>query len=159
VFETADGTTPAGVTTQQGMADSTSKDGSFTTETPDAIRVLVTEWNDLAREFRYRGVDEGLARSYELCAQQLRAALAAQDSRLLSVSEAAALTGRHRDTISKALGSGRLTNYGAKYRPRVRYADVLAQFPPQSVARPAGVSYDVAVDARAFLGTRRGERV
>ena len=132
-------------------------DRSSVVQTADPIRGLVAQWNGLASELRYRGADGGLARAYELCAEELRAALAYRDGRLLSVSEAAALTGRHRDTISKALGDGRLTNYGGKYRPRVQYADVIAQFPPQSVVRSANTSYDGSVDARAFLGARRGE--
>jgi hypothetical protein len=75
----------------------------FSTDSSDAIRTLVAQWNNVATELRHRGADSGLARAYELCAQELETALADQDSRLLSVKEAAALTGRNRDTIHKAI--------------------------------------------------------
>src|SRR4051812_21493489 len=44
----------------------------------DAIRTLVPHWNNVAKELRYRGAESGLARAYELCAQELEAALADQ---------------------------------------------------------------------------------
>src|SRR5690348_14137830 len=121
----------------------------------DPIRALVTHWNSVATQLRYRGAADGVARAYELCAQELEALLGQRDSRLLSISEAAALTGRHRDTIGKAVASGSLTNYGAKHRPRVRYSEVIALFPERSVDPTSNRSYDGSVDARVFLGTRR----
>ena len=123
----------------------------------DPIRALVTLWNSLATQLRYRGAAEGIARAYELCAQELEATLGQRDSRLLSISEAAALTGRHRDTIGKAVANGSLTNYGAKHRPRVRYSEAIALFPQRSVDPASNTAYDGSVDARAFLGARRGE--
>ena len=140
-----------------GNGNSASRYRSSVLEAADPLRALVAQWNTVAKQLRYRGAEEGLARAYEVCAQELEVALASRDSRLVSISEAAALTGRHRDTIGKAVAKGSLTNYGGKNRPRLLYADVIALFPQQSVARADSISYDEAVDARAFLGARRGE--
>ena len=137
--------------------ESTSRDNSFLAGASDAIRSLVAEWKAAGKDLRHWGAEEGLARAYERCAQQLESALAIVDNGLLSVREAVALTGRHRDTIGKAIANGALTNYGTKYRPRLRYADLVAHFPQQRVAGKANGSYDGCVDARAFLGTRRGD--
>lgn len=137
--------------------DAASYSRSSAVDAADTIRPLVAQWSAVAKQLRYRGAEEGLARAYEVCAHELELALARRDSRLLSISEAAALTGRHRDTIGKAVAKGSLTNYGGKNRPRLLYAEVLALFPEQGVARADGISYDGSVDARAFLGARRGE--
>ena len=142
---------------ETGNGNSGSWDRSPAFEAADPIRALVPQWSAVAKQLRYRGAEEGLARAYEVCAHELELALASRDNRLLSISEAAALTGRHRDTIGKAVAKGSLTNHGGGNRPRLLYAEVVALFPQQSVARADGISYDGSVDARAFLGARRGE--
>ena len=114
-------------------------------------------WRARADDLRRYAAAEEAAQAYEVCAQELTASLSEQFSRLLSVKEAALLTGRHRDTIGNAIATGALTNHGVKHRPRVRYADAVSLFPPREIARAAGQAYDSIPDARAFLGSRRGD--
>lgn len=117
---------------------------------------LPSAWRTQASELRRVADAECAARAYEDAAAQLELATRLVDNVLLSVADAAARVGRHRDTIGKAIRDRRLTNHGAKHRPRVRLGELLAQFPSKPVAGLRDGPYDPEADARSLLGTRRG---
>jgi hypothetical protein len=117
---------------------------------------LPTEWRARAVELRRWAAAEGAASALECAANELEECLAQEADQLLNVAQAAAQTGRHRDTIGTAIRTGRLTNRGEKHRPLVRRAELVRAFPPSSVAGDAKPSYDPLADARSILGTRRG---
>lgn len=123
-----------------------------------SLAQLPLTWRERAAHVRRWTADEGAARAYELVAQELDEYLAEQADQLYTIAEAAALVGRHRDTIGKAVQDGRLTNHGVKHRPRVRHAELRAVFPRSPVAADARGPYDPVADARSILGIRRGER-
>lgn len=108
-----------------------------------------------AAELR-RFSSEQAASALEYAADLVEASLVEQSSRLLRISEAAQLVSRHRDTISNAVSDGRLTNYGTKHRPAVRFGELTQAFPPRDLAERRSVSYDDRADARSHLETRRG---
>src|SRR5690242_7978710 len=99
----------------QSTSDSPIPSADLTCELPE-------HWRARAKDLRHFGAAEGAARAYELAAQELAEWLSDRGDRLLSPTEAAVLVGRHRDTIGNAIRAGRLTNHGAKHRPRVRLA-------------------------------------
>jgi len=117
---------------------------------------LPVVWRAQASELRRVAAAECAARAYEDAAAQLERAARQADNTLLSVRDAAARVGRHRDTIGNAIRDGRLTNHGAKHRPRVRLGELLAVFPSKPVAGPREEPYDPEADARSLLETRRG---
>lgn len=120
-----------------------------------SLSELATQWRARAADLRRWAAAEGAACALELAAEQLEIALAQEADQLLSVAEACALVARHRDTIGKAIRTGRLTNRGEKHRPRVRRGEVVTVF-PRAIAREMKAAYDAAADARSILGTRRG---
>lgn len=73
----------------------------------------------------------------------------------LTIAGAALRTGRSRDTISRALADGRLTNCGRKGKPLVRTGELLAAFPPRAQNTQAASSYDVDADASRLMSLRR----
>src|SRR5687768_11770501 len=91
-------------------------------------------WRAQANELRRLAAAECAARAYEDAAAQLEEVNSQRDDELLSVRDAAALVGKHRDTIGNALRHGRLTNYGARHRPRVRTAELVILYAPVGVA-------------------------
>jgi hypothetical protein len=124
-----------------------------TTRTPDA---LPAEWRAVAQYLRVVGDAEGSARGLEFAAQMLECALAAQTDTFLTISEAAALVGRHPDTVGAAVRGSEIPNYGRRGAPRVRTGDVTRRFPPRRVAAVPRGTYDPGADARALLASRRG---
>jgi hypothetical protein len=109
-----------------------------------------------AADLRRWAAADGAACAWERAADELEKVLRAEDDQLLSVVQAAVMTGRHRDTIGAAIRGGRLTNYGEKHRPRVRQGDLMRVFSPSRVAGDEKPPYDPVADARSILGTRRG---
>jgi hypothetical protein len=123
---------------------------------PPLLHELPTSWRALAGDVRRWAAAEGAATAYERAADELESALHAEGDKLVTVAEAAALSGRHPDTIGGAIRDGRLTNHGVKHRPRVRRAELTRVFPPSAIAGDDRSSYDAVADARFLLGTRRG---
>jgi len=120
-------------------------------------RDLAITWRERAAELRRTAAAEAAARAYEVAADELTAMCTQQGDRLLSVAEAAALVGRHRDTVGNAIRNGRLQNYGGKFRPRVKFSDVVGAFPSRGIVQSAYEVYNRPADARASLEARRGE--
>jgi hypothetical protein len=112
-------------------------------------------WRARADDLRRYGA-EGPARTLETVAQELEDSLESQSERLLTVTEAATLAGRHRDTIGTAISDGRLANRGTKNRPLVRSGELIERFPRRAVVQQHNSTYDAGTDARALLSTRRG---
>jgi hypothetical protein len=125
-------------------------------EQAQSIDNLAAWWRVRAAELRRLAAAEGPATAYERAADELEAALLAEGDKLLTVSQAAALTGRHPDTVGSAIRDGRLTNHGVKHRPRVQRAELLHVFPVSRIAAADAAPYDPNADARTLLATRRG---
>ena len=115
-------------------------------------------WRARATELRRWAADNGAATAFELAADELEQASRVEADTLLTVAQAAALTGRHPDTVGSAVREGRLTNRGVKHRPRVQQAELLRVFPPARIAGDRRAAYDHNADARSLLETRRGGR-
>lgn len=89
-------------------------------------------WRKEADNARAWGAD-GTATAIERCAEELEAALAHGDDELLTLTQAAELTGYTADHLGRQIRAGKLTNRGRKNTPRVRRGDLT----PKPGALPA----------------------
>jgi hypothetical protein len=121
------------------------------------VHDLSIVWRVRAAELRRVAAAESAARAFEIAADELAAVLTTQSERLLGIAEAAALVGRHRDTIGNAVRDGRLANRGTKFRPRVKFSDLIGLFGAQTVVSQPERPYSRRADARTGLETRRGD--
>lgn len=127
------------------------------TECSGPFADLPAQWRTRAADLRRWAAAEGAASALERAAEELEMSLVEQSSRLLGVTDAANLVGRHRDTISNAIRDGRLPNHGTKYRPRVMAGDLAKVFSSRGVASSSASQYDELTDARSRSKARRGE--
>ena len=87
------------------------------------------------------------ARAFREAAGELELALRAQDQAILTVPEAARISGFAQRTLRERISSGALENLGQKGSPRVRRSDL-----PRKARSKATLSrYDPADDARTLL--------
>jgi hypothetical protein len=66
----------------------------------------------------------GAARAVERCIEELEATRQEDGNVLLTINEAARLSGYAPDSLSRMIRDGRLPNHGRKHAPRLRLADI-----------------------------------
>jgi hypothetical protein len=110
---------------------------------------LPSAWRVLAGLFRRYAHEESAAALLESCAGQLEAALRPTNDELLSLRDAAALSGYSVDHLGRLIREGRIPNCGRKGKPLVRSRDL----PRRIAAMDADgtQSYDAVADARSLL--------
>jgi hypothetical protein len=84
---------------------------------------LVENWRRraaLAREL----AAEGAARAFEVCAADLELGIAAGNDELLTLTEAAEVSGFSADHLGRLIRQGKIINFGRQNAPRVRSADL-----------------------------------
>ena len=125
------------------------------TARPTPVAELPSVWRDQASYLR-RMCADAQAVGLECAADTLEAPLAAEADRLLTATEAAAMTGRKPETIRKAMREGRLRDAGRKGAPRVLAGD-LALLLDRSTCTPprSRGKFDPCADAQALLEERR----
>lgn len=74
----------------------------------------------------------------------VQGAIQAEGDALLTVSEAAAVSGASVGSVRRALASGALVNFGGRYRPRVRRGDLLGWSPPRGRQGPQSDAADAS---------------
>jgi len=87
------------------------------------LEQLSATWCAEAALFRRRGAVD-LAVAMESCAEDLATALSDQARAIVSLAEAASVSGYSADHLGRLIRDGRLENVGPKRRPRVRLADL-----------------------------------
>lgn len=83
---------------------------------------LTTLWR--ARADELEPYAPTVAKAIRTCADELETASKADASELVSLAEAALLSGYDADSLGRMIRDGRLINYGKKARPRVRRSDL-----------------------------------
>lgn len=120
---------------------------------------LRDRWQRRLDEWRRLGVSvDGAKLAAEILADLDRLASDSADQ-LLSLSEAAALSGYHAESLARLIRQGKLTNHGTRRRPRLRCADlphkarsVLAKpARPSASSRLAGASAGAPRDASSIV--------
>lgn len=81
--------------------------------------------------------------------------LTREANELITLGEAAQVTGYSRDHLERLVRSGAIPNAGRPGAPRVRRID-LPRRPARSLATGIDVAYDPVADARALRGRRKG---
>jgi|GEM_PF-3017806 len=115
---------------------------------------LAVRWdNDASRLTRYGA--EASAITLRRCAVELGEAITREDDATVNLSTASAITAYSPDHLGKLVREGKLKNYGAKHRPRIRVADLPKK--PARVATGIPRTYDPSTDARNLRS--RGRRV
>jgi hypothetical protein len=84
---------------------------------------LVERWRREAKAFRHRGVND-FAAFLESCAEELEVALLGENDRVLSLSEAAHLSGYSADHLRRMLRAGALPNAGSGGQYGIRRRDL-----------------------------------
>lgn len=87
------------------------------------LESLPQTWRDRAEVARSLAA-EGAARALEFCASTLEEALKAQESELITLTEAAAISGFSADHLGRLVREGRIPNHGRPNAPRVRRAEL-----------------------------------
>ena len=109
---------------------------------------LPESWRTRASELRAFGA-EPQAVTLERAALELEQSLGEEAGGVLSLAEAAEVSGYAPRTLREMIANGRLENAGAKHRPRVRRGDL-----PKRAPRAAQTSYNPADDAARLLARR-----
>lgn len=118
-----------------------------------SLRELPALWRSKAEGLR--PFAEPVARAFEQAADDLQAVVDAEDAVLLTLEEAASLSGYSTDHLARQVRAGTIQNAGRKGAPRVRARDLPRK---AAVARRSPAPYDPAADARELLSARREDR-
>ena len=115
----------------------------------DSPEALVRAWRERAAKLReWAGSGgESAAHAYESAAQELEQALGRHADELLTLTEAAAISGYSANHLGRLVRSGALANYGRRNAPRVCRSDL-----PLKVDRPitGRGAYDPVADAKSI---------
>jgi len=96
---------------------------------------------------------EPVARAFDRAADDLERALHTEVDELLTLTDAAAMSGYSPDHLGRLIKQGVIPNAGRPHAPRIRRGDVPRR-PVRIAARREG-AYDVSADARALAVRRR----
>lgn len=124
---------------------------------PQTVNELPTYFRSLAAVSRLLAGAESAACAYEYAARCIERALVHKAEEVLTLAEAAALSGYSADHLARRIREGTLPNAGRPNAPRLRRADVPIKPTRRRVAAHRSLGYDVDADARS-LGCRRGGR-
>ncbi len=102
-----------------------------------AVPPLADRWRSEAERLRHFGADLQ-ARTLETCAAELEAETREEQLRLVTLREAAELSGYRYSTLEKGVRAGRLPNAGTKHSPRLRVADLPRKAGARLRAEPDG---------------------
>lgn len=103
---------------------------------------LAAQWRADAATLRRRGAP-ALAEALESCADDLDRVVAHQGSELLTIPEAALVSGYSTDHLGRLLREGKITNHGRPHAPRIRRAEL----PTKPSALRSGRSGPILVGA------------
>lgn len=110
---------------------------------------LPTHWREVAETVARYGAD-AVAATLRRCADELETALRSAAEPLLTLQQAAAVSGYSIDHLGRLVREGVVPNHGRKGSPRVRASEL----PRRPIASRAQDTYDANADARALRSRR-----
>ena len=119
------------------------------------LEQLAARWVDEAQTARTRYGDDRVAGVIEMLASELRQALDSERESLLTLREAAAVSGYSADHLGRMVRRGRLLNRGRKHSPRVRQGDLPVKPPCAPAAATRYLSEELFQD---IMNSKHGER-
>ncbi len=128
-------------------------------ETRVSTMDLLGEWRAHAKTLRVFGATTQ-AEAVERCASELDEALAAEDGKLLTLQQAARISGYSADHLGRLVRLGTVRNMGCPRAPRIRQGDLPRKAATLSVhaSRLHLTGADPRQVARAVVTSRKGER-
>jgi hypothetical protein len=115
-----------------------------------ALADLSARW--IARADELAPYAPAAAEAFRRAAVELEAAQRAADDEVLSLADAAAVSGYSSETLRHMVSRGRIPNAGRRGAPRIRRADLPRQAPA------ADTKYSPAADALSIIGRTHGQR-
>jgi len=120
---------------------------------------LVERWRNRARELEPYAAPAAAA--FAKAADELEAALAENETAVVSLNDAARTSGYSPDHLGRLIREGKLENVGRKHAPRLRTHDVeqLRTKHPRTrrgLTTPKSEGYDPRADARSLMRRRSG---
>lgn len=109
---------------------------------PRSLMQAVVELWTTAAFLRDEMQDDTRSAALTWAAETVQGAMRAEEDALLTVGEAAAVSGANVGAVRRALASGALVNFGERYRPRVRRGDLLSWSPPRGRQGPQSDAAD-----------------
>lgn len=120
--------------------------------TPDELH---QRWSIRREEFARLGAQVDAARVIDEFLTDLAEASHDEGDQLLSIREAARLSGYSVEHLARSVRHGRIPNSGRKNKPLIRRND-LPQKPKSLLARGDNEPYDVIADARSLMSRQGG---
>jgi hypothetical protein len=105
----------------------------------------------LSEAAHVRPYNAGAAHAFETAARELEEAIAASESELLTLEEAARASGYHADSLRHMVAAGEIPNAGRKGAPRIRRRDL-----PRRAGTAAPSSYNPTADAIRLVSRNSG---
>ena len=102
----------------------------------NGIQALIDKWKAEANLLRTRYGDERRAQLIEALASELDNVARSHSARLVTLTEATALSGYSRDHLRRLIREGRIPNHGRRGSPRIAVLDLPIK--PRSQALSAG---------------------
>ena len=99
---------------------------------------LLSRWLHRADEFRQYGVMVDGARLISALVSDLEVVFREEEAEVLTLAEAARISGYSVDHLGRLLRAGALANAGSKHRPRVRRGDLPCKPSGKLHAEPSG---------------------
>lgn len=116
---------------------------------------LQQRWSIRREEFSRLGAQVDGAKVIDEFLTDLAETSRVEADQLLSIREAARLSGYSVEHLARSVRCGRIPNSGRKNKPLIRRND-LPQKPKSSLARGDNESYDVIADARSLMSRQGG---
>jgi len=117
-----------------------------------ALLELVSRWREEADLLRGYGAEEAAAAA-ERHAEQLVDAVTEAEGEVLTLAEAAAVSGYARRTLRQKVSEGEIPNVGKRNAPRVRRGDL-----PMRVKSKKADLFDASAEAQEILGNSGASR-
>lgn len=122
---------------------------------PTSLEALASQWRAVAAEMRRYGA-ETPATTLLQAAAELDAALAEERAAVLTLAEAAELSGYSTDHLARMIRDGKIPNAGRPNAPRIRRSDVPRKAGALPPARPAPMLSATQI-ARAVVASHASE--
>lgn len=120
-----------------------------------SLEDLRQRWATRRDELARLGAQVDGAKVIEEFLSDLKVNVECEGNELLSISQAAILSGYSAEHLARSVRQGRIANSGRKHKPLIRRND-LPQKPNSSLARGDNEPYDVIADARSLMSRQGG---
>jgi hypothetical protein len=128
-----------------------------------AVQELITRWREEAGVLKTRYADERAAKLFQVCADELEQALRVTGDELLTLTQAARISGYSPDYLGRLIREGTVPNAGRPKAPKIRRSELPMKATARGAAAPAltsrspahHVGSSASALARSVVGRRK----